>query len=167
MRIAIFTAVVAVMTIPASAHHPNRETTPVIPRVDLLPPLGNCLPEGYRRKYNRPTYIGGKIAYYIAPSSQEAMAWHRAEHRGDYECKRGRVVPQYFYQKPYEALKIGGRKDVNAPARSEQTSPSDRLEDVQLREVDEKPAGDMLPELPVAPEEDDLDFSALELIPLR
>jgi len=112
MRTSLMMLCVVGLAVPAIAHHPDRECTPVSQRVDVIPPLGNHLPESYRRRYNRPTYVGGKIAYYIAPSSQEAMAWHKAEHRGDYDCDRGRVVPHYFYQKPYEALRIGGRKSV-------------------------------------------------------
>ncbi len=122
MRTALLFICLAAMAVPVTAHHPNRETGPVIPRVDFLPPLGNRLPPEYRRVYNRPTYLGGKIAYLIAPSSQEAMAWHRAEHRGDYECNRGRVVNQYFYAKPYEALRIGGRRSVKADP-NEQAAP--------------------------------------------
>ena len=45
----------------------------------------------YRRRYNRPKYLGGKIAYHIAPSSQEAMAWHEAEHLGAYKNHRPRI----------------------------------------------------------------------------
>lgn len=93
----------------ASAHHPNREAQPVRPRVDIIGPLGNNLPPSYRRAYNRPRYLGGKIAYWIAPSSQEAMAWHNAVHRGYYRNHRPRMETHYFYPKPWEALKVGPR----------------------------------------------------------
>lgn len=112
MRATLLILLVAGVVTPVAAHHPDRECQPVTPVIDLIPPLGNRLPEEYRRQYNRPTYLGGRIAYKIAPSSQEAMAWHRAEHRGDYDCDRGRVVPTYFYLKPYEAMRIGSRRSV-------------------------------------------------------
>ncbi|SMP53865.1 hypothetical protein SAMN06265222_104166 [Neorhodopirellula lusitana] len=85
-------------------------------RVDPIPPLGTNLPESYRRTYNRPSYIGGKIAAKIAPSSQEAMAFHRAETLGLYDangvkgfvngkhCTPQRVEQHYFYPKPWEVL---------------------------------------------------------------
>lgn len=93
------------------------------PRIDPIPPLGNQLPESYRRKYNRPTYVGGKIAAKIAPSSQEAMAFHRAECLGLYDnngikgfvngkhCPPRRFEQHYFYPKPWEVLAVGPRPD--------------------------------------------------------
>lgn len=102
-----------------NAGHPEKQNQPVHPRVDVIGPLGNRLPTSYRRRYNRPTNVGGRIAWAIAPSSQEAMAWHAATHRGDYECDRGRVELQYFYPKPYEALRIGTRpKPDSADAKT-------------------------------------------------
>ncbi|MFG0290474.1 MAG: hypothetical protein ACF8CQ_20010 [Rhodopirellula sp. JB044] len=91
-------------------------------RVDVIGPLGNRLPESYRRKYNRPTYIGGKIASKIEPSSQEAIAFQRAEELGLYDnngvkgalhgkhCPPQRVEQHYFYPKPWEVLAVGPRK---------------------------------------------------------
>lgn len=63
----------------------------------------------HRRRYNRPTNWGGKIAYSIAPSSQEAMRWHRATHQGQYKYDAPRMVAHYFYPKPWEAIRIGAR----------------------------------------------------------
>ncbi|WP_442507396.1 hypothetical protein SH528x_006314 [Novipirellula sp. SH528] len=100
---------IACFAVSANAHHPDRENQPVHQRIDVIGPLGNRLPESYRRKYNRPTYVGGKIAYCIAPSSREAMSWHKAEHRGDYEQKGCRTSTTYFFPKPWEALRIGPR----------------------------------------------------------
>lgn len=91
------------------AHHPDRARKPVYPRCDLIGPLGNRLPPGYRRVYNRPSYWEGKIAYCIAPSSQEAMAWHDAAHRNAYKNHRPRIEMHYFYPKPWEVLPIGAR----------------------------------------------------------
>ena len=102
--------------ISANAHHPDRENQPVRSRVDVIGPVGNRLPMSYRRRYNRPTNFGGRIAYKIAPTSQEAMAWHSATHRGDYKGKKSRVVETYYYAKPYDVLQMGTRKkkSVNA-----------------------------------------------------
>lgn len=97
-----------------AAHEPNRECGPVTPRVDLIGPIGNNLPIGHRRKYNRPSYLEGKIAYKIAPSSQEAMAWHHAEHTGAYsdEKKCQRYERHYWYPKPWQVLRVGQRPSV-------------------------------------------------------
>ncbi len=102
---------------PAAAHFPNYANMPVHPRVDVIPPLGNRLPS-YRRTYNRPTYVGGRIAYLIAPSSQEAMSWHRSDHRGYYENHSPRREDLYFYPKPWEVLTVGPRVPVDANAES-------------------------------------------------
>lgn len=110
MRFAIMTVVLAGIAVPAMAHHPDREHQHVTPRVDVIGPVGNRFGPSYRWRYNRPTYLGGKIMYKIAPTSQEAMAWHMAEHRCDYDCDHGRIVNHYFYAKPYDSLLIGGRK---------------------------------------------------------
>ncbi|MGB7345333.1 MAG: hypothetical protein WBD20_14050, partial [Pirellulaceae bacterium] len=61
----------------AAAHHPDRECQEVRPRVDVIGPIGNRLRPSYRRELNRPRYLGGKLAYAIAPTSQEAIVWHR------------------------------------------------------------------------------------------
>ena len=110
---------VVALPLAAFGHEPNRRHQVVRPRVDVIGPVGNRLPPEHRRVYNRPTYVGGKIAYWIAPSSQEAMAWHRAEHAGLYNGKRnGRYCPRmeqhFFYPKPWEAIRIGARPDPNA-----------------------------------------------------
>jgi hypothetical protein len=91
------------------AHHPDRENQRVHRRIDLIGPLGTRLPPSYRRVYNRPSYLAGKIAYCIAPSSQEAMAWHDAQHRNLYKNHRPRIEVHYFYPKPWESLQMGAR----------------------------------------------------------
>ncbi len=93
----------------AQAHHPDRESQPVRRRIDVIGPIGNQLPMEHRRRFNRPTNLGGKIAYHIAPSSQEAMRWHKATHQGQYKCDAPRMVANYFYPKPWEAIRIGAR----------------------------------------------------------
>ncbi|MEM9644451.1 MAG: hypothetical protein AAF989_05620 [Planctomycetota bacterium] len=135
MRRSLILLLVSAWAIPVSAHHPDRQCQPVIPRVDLIPPMGKHLPAGHRRTYNRPSYWTGKLAYKIAPESQEAMAWHRAEHRGDYECDRCRVVPQYYYPKPYEALRIGARRPSQANASVTPSSPPKTSADVSDEET--------------------------------
>ncbi|MFG0263362.1 MAG: hypothetical protein ACF788_13295, partial [Novipirellula sp. JB048] len=42
-------------------------------------------------------------------SSREAMAWHKADHRGAYTNKGCRSVTLFFYPKPWEAMRIGPR----------------------------------------------------------
>lgn len=97
----------------ALAHHPDRARQPVKQRVDVIPPLGNQLKMSHRREFNRPSKLLGKISYYIAPTSQEAMAWHRAEHKGYYDCDQPRTVTHYFSPKPWEVLTIGARPAPN------------------------------------------------------
>jgi len=109
------------------------------PRIDPIPPLGTHLPDSYRRRYNRPSYVGGKIAAKIAPSSQEAMAFHRAESLGLYDnngikglangkhCPPQRVEQHYFYPKPWEALAVGPRPD-----RTEKETNTTLPESIQL-----------------------------------
>jgi hypothetical protein len=103
------------------AHHPDRESKPVHRRIDLIGPIGNRLPMSYRRRYNRPTNWGGKIAYYIAPTSQEAMRWHKATHQGQYKRHAPRMMANYFYPKPWEAIRIGARpnRDLNREGQQE------------------------------------------------
>ncbi|TWT93846.1 hypothetical protein [Stieleria varia] len=110
------TGCLLVMLLPTflMAHHPDRQSYPVRPRVDLIGPVGNNLKPDYRRTYNRPSNLMGKIAYKIAPSSQEAMAWHKAQHAGLYNGNCPRVVDHYFFPKPWEALRVGPRPDRDA-----------------------------------------------------
>ncbi|MDG2222974.1 MAG: hypothetical protein P8L85_16460 [Rubripirellula sp.] len=114
MRLFISTALVVCVSSITLAHHPDKENQKVHPRIEVIPPLGNALPMSHRRKYNRPSNWMGKIAYHIAPSSQEAMAWHNATHRGYYENKSPRMVTHYFYPKPWEGLRIGPRRATTA-----------------------------------------------------
>lgn len=92
-----------------SAGHPPGYVQPVYPRIDVIGPVGNRLPPGYRRKYNRPSYLGGWIMSGIAPSSQEAMAWQKAVQQDAYKDKHTRQVMYYFFPKPWESLEVGPR----------------------------------------------------------
>lgn len=99
--------------------HPRWPMPPIGYKFEPIPPLGNCLPYSHRAKYNRPSYISGKIAYYIAPSSQEAMSWHEHVHRGSYKKHAGYIEDLYMYPKPWEVLTVGPRTPAelsNAPA---------------------------------------------------
>lgn len=114
-RVAVATLML-ILCGPAAAHEPLVKPPPVGYRFEPIPPLGNNLPLSYRARYNRPRYIGGKIAYHIAPSSQEAMTWHDAVHRGDYANHAGWSQPLYLYPKPWEALPVGPRKPLRPAA---------------------------------------------------
>jgi hypothetical protein len=66
----------------------------------------------YRKVYNRPTYIGGRIAAVIEPTSQEAMSWRIHNANGDYECGRPGCIPMYNYPKPWEVMAIHPRPNT-------------------------------------------------------
>ncbi len=82
---------------------------PYDPRPDFfrLPIYNAWVP--YRKMHNRPTYIGGKVAAVIEPTSQEAMAWHISKANGDYRNHRPGSIPTYYYPKPWESLQIEAR----------------------------------------------------------
>ena len=108
-RIFSITLLLAIVT-PAAAHHPTAGLW--LPRVEPWDWLERLEPKNYRERYNRPRYIGGKIAYYIAPSSQEAMSWHEHKHRGSYKNHAGPIFKTYNFPKPWEALRVGPRSDA-------------------------------------------------------
>ncbi|WP_146458807.1 hypothetical protein [Rubripirellula tenax] len=143
----VLVAAMALAAVAAEAHHPDFENQPVRPRVDVIGPIGNRLPSSYRRKYNRPTNFGGWLAYHVAPSSQEAMAWHDATHRDAYKCDRPRLEMHYFYPKPYEALRIGPRRDSRNIADAARQSRENRDESMANRDAmkpaDVKPTVDL------------------------
>ncbi|MEO1528630.1 MAG: hypothetical protein AAFX06_24685 [Planctomycetota bacterium] len=108
---------VSVSPVISHGHQPDGANTPVRQRIDLIGPIGNRLPAGHRRKFNRPRNWIGWTAYRIAPSSIEAMSWHRAQHAGAYDDpKRSkRIEYHYFYPKPWEAMRIGQRPSTSRP----------------------------------------------------
>jgi hypothetical protein len=113
---------------PLSAHYPDRGSQRVHQRIDVIGPLGNRLPMEYRRRYNRPTNLGGKIAYHIAPTSQEAMRWHQATHRGHYHSGAPRMVDHYFYPKPWEMIPIGPRPGGHVTESGDRSEPTESLD---------------------------------------
>ena len=119
MRLLVAILLIGCVFESVQAHHPERRgKVPTLNR-DLIGPIGNRLKASYRRIYNRPTYVGGKLAYWFVPTSQEAMAWHRAEHRGAYDMKvKARIEPHYFYPKPWETLRVGPRLASNLQTQS-------------------------------------------------
>lgn len=114
MRTALIAALVLVGSVTASAHPPTWPTPPVGYRFEPIPPLGNNLPMSYRARLNRPTYLGGKLAYIVEPTSQEAMSWHENVHRGSYRNHAGRIEPMYIYPKPWEVLRVGPRTSLES-----------------------------------------------------
>lgn len=83
------------------------------PRPNILPDWIYNHNVPYRLRYNRPRYLGGKIAYHIAPSSQEAMAWAENMDRGFYDgIHHPPLVKRYCYPKPWEALNTGPRPNT-------------------------------------------------------
>lgn len=92
------------------------------PRPDILPYWLTSWHTDYRQRYNRPRYIGGKLAYYIEPTSQEAMVWCEANNMGLYKtCNHPPVYKQYNSPKPWEILQTGPRPDF---AKAQGNSPS-------------------------------------------
>ena len=133
--LALTTACVVSCSITAQSHEPNRKCVPVRQRVDVVGPVGNRLEPSMRRTHNRPTFLSGRLAYIVAPTSQEAMTWHKADHLGAYRNEAGRIEPKYFYPKPWEALKIGPRVSLQPSME-----PADlrSLQDVQLSDSVER-----------------------------
>ena len=114
MRIALAAALLLTGSVAAWADHPTLWPEPPIGyNFEPIPPLGNNLPPSYRARYNRPRYLAGKIAYHIAPTSQEAMSWHVNVHRGAYRNHAGWIEPMYMYPKPWEVLPVGPRTPVS------------------------------------------------------
>ncbi len=118
------TLIVLLLASSARAHHPDLENQPVRPRFRTPTTLLDYVP-GYRERYNRPTYLGGKIAYWISPTSQEAMSWHRSVHRGYYANHAPRMEDRYYYPKPWEALQVGSRNPVNRSQADSSEFPDD------------------------------------------
>ncbi len=132
---AVFALATAAIGGTAAGHHPDTRNLPIRQPIDLIGPVGNRLPPGHRRVYNRPSYVGGKLAYWIAPSSQEAMAWHRAVHAGAYRKpkKHLRLEQHFFYAKPWEVLQVGPRRSVLEPPAEEGFDPEQLSEETSLR----------------------------------
>lgn len=137
--------VATLVTVNAMAHEPNRECQCVKPRVDVIGPIGANLRPSYRRVYNRPTYLQGRLAYLIAPTSQEAIAWHKADHKGAYKNELGRIEPRYFYKKPWEALRQGPRLS-NVEMQETTLQPLPEVDAAEMLPQPEEPQPEELPE---------------------
>ena len=151
----------------ARAHQPDRENLPVRQRIDLIGPIGNRLPPGHRRKFNRPTNWQGWIAYRIAPTSPEAMSWHRAQHAGAYNDpkRRSRIEYHYFYPKPWEAMQIGQRP--TATIQPQRDDSSDAYIPSPLTIEDEEMVEPLSPPAPTPTEEPQSDSEELALPPVK
>ena len=99
----------------AAAERPTLQHTRD-PRPDILPhPIADAHVE-YRRAYNRPRFVPGWIASWIAPSSQEAMVWEENLARGRYDGKHcPPLCKTYYAPKPWEVLLTGPRPDFPKP----------------------------------------------------
>ncbi len=124
-----------------AAHQPDRENQRIWPRIDLIPPLGVNLAPSYARTHNRPSRRIGWLAYQIAPTSREAIAWHDASHQNAYEMDRGRLEKHFFYSKPWENLKTGPRPqtvvtpNVIQPITSDDLREAIRVDDRKLESL--------------------------------
>lgn len=105
----------------ASAQWPNWRAKPVRQNIDLLPPPGDLLPPSYAAKYNRPSYLAGRIAYTIEPTSQEAMAWERAVQRGYYANHAPRMETHYMYPRAWEVLGVDPKPKRDRSGQSGQS----------------------------------------------
>ena len=82
MRLSLVITIAMSMSVATMAHHPDRQNHRVVPRIDVIGPLGNHLPMSYRRRYNRPSYWKGKIEYWIEPGvifGAEIFLWAAKE----------------------------------------------------------------------------------------
>lgn len=146
---ALFVAAIALFATDqaALAQFPNWKAVPVRPRGELIPPLGNHLPPSYRAKMNRPTYLGGRIAYTIEPSSQEAMAWQRAWEKGYYANHAPRMETHFMYPKPWEVLGVEPKPKRDTNENRAAIEPSNPATDLPLQAL----PGDFQPEAVEAP----------------
>ncbi|QDS86292.1 hypothetical protein EC9_04530 [Rosistilla ulvae] len=116
-------SLVALSAVPALADHPYGSLD--LPRVELFDWVERIEPLSYRARYNRPRYVGGKVAFYIAPSSQGAMSWHENVHNGNYRNHAGPTVKKYYYPKPWEALQVGPRSATQGQYKVIDVSPAE------------------------------------------
>lgn len=178
MRWFILATLIVCLSSALFADHPDKENYPVHPRIDLIGPLDNWLPPSYRRRYNRPSNFAGKIAYYMAPSSLEAMSWHASKHRNAYKDHKPRTVMHYFYPKPWDAIKVGARLNTvdmteidKIPSALPASQENETLQDVlqqedgileKLRQIPEEDASPS--DKPLRPADANPDVPAKQLI---
>ncbi len=107
--------------------HPHERPTLIEtcdPRPDILPrPFYDNHVE-YRARYNRPTFIGGFLAYEMSRTSQEAMTWKENYCAGNYDQHHmPPVYKTYYYPKPWEVLTVGARPDFASAKQQVQRVP--------------------------------------------
>ncbi len=106
-------------TLLAPAHGGERPTLQHTcdPRPDILPYYLYYAHTEYRRKYNRPSYLGGWLSYKLSRTSQEAMVWEENLQAGNYVGKhQPPMYKRYFAPKPWEVLQTGARPDFAKPS---------------------------------------------------
>jgi hypothetical protein len=119
MRISFTKCFFLVFSIASAALAPAAERPTLVhtndPRPDILPrPFYENHTE-YRARYNRPTFLGGWVAYNISRTSQEAMSWQENYCAGNYDQHHmPPMYKTYYYPKPWEVLQTGARPDFAA-----------------------------------------------------
>jgi hypothetical protein len=104
----------------SSGRHPDVTGDP---RPDLVPhPLYNNW-TSFRADYNRPSYLGGWMAYHLSRTSQEAMSWQENRCNGTYHTHCPTPVTMYYYPKPWEVLPVGARHNVSVLSQPTQVNP--------------------------------------------
>lgn len=121
----VFAASLFILSLPVFAGERPTLNVTCDPRPDILPSHWFNPVNEYRRVYNRPRYLTGKIAHTIAPSSQEAMVWCENYRAGVYSKKNAPPrYKRYFAPKPWEVLQTGARPDFTQPASRSSQVPS-------------------------------------------
>ena len=105
----------------SSARHPDASGDP---RPDLIahPLYSNWT--SYRAENNRPSYVGGWMAYHLSRTSQEAMSWQENHCNGTYHTHCPTPVRMYYYPKPWEVLPVGARTNVPIFTDASQVNPN-------------------------------------------
>jgi hypothetical protein len=129
----------------ASAAHASERPTfnkdTCDPRPDIAPYWLHDWYQGYRRVYNRPRYLSGKIAHVIEPVSQEAMVWQEAKEMGLYNGKNcPPVYKRYNYPRPWEILQTGPRADFTKPNQLGASSSSSKSNSNSDRSPSDQPS---------------------------
>lgn len=99
------------------------------PRPDILPRPIYDHHTAYRAQYNRPSFVGGWIAYNISRTSLEAMSWQENYCAGNYARHHmPPVCKTYYYPKPWEVLNTASRPDFPSNRTNTQSASTEELE---------------------------------------